>query len=324
MSVESSTIRHIVFLGFGEAGTALARGLCAPDGWRGAQSGRTVSAIDPLAGSGALGEAMAATASALEIPIERQYGVLLAQADLVVSVVTGVEAVNAARMAAPVLKPSAVYADFNSITGPQTQRVASELTNSGIIFADVAVMGSFMANGYQTPLLLSGPGAARMQTFSQAAGIPARILNDRVGDASAVKILRSVLMKGIEALSVECLVAAHRQGLVNEVLDNVGDVDKSGFAHFLKVMVISHLPHAKRRMEEVEKAIENLNETGVRPIMSESTRRSHARTVAAKLDPSIVMGIDLNQALSLLDERVVGQVSSELGVASADSEQSES
>ena len=58
-------------------------------------------------------------------------------------------------------------------------------------------------------------------------------------------------------------------------------------------------------MEEVEKAIENLNETGVPVLMSEATRRSHARTVAAHLDPAEVMNIDLNEALRLLDERVV-------------------
>jgi hypothetical protein len=113
-------------------------------------------------------------------------------------------------------------------------------------------------------------------------------------------------MKGIEALSVECLVAARRQGLVEQVLDNVGDVDARGFAETLRVLTVSHLTHAKRRMEEVEKAIQNLEETQVPALMSDAVRRSHARTVDAALDAGELAGIDLQTALEILDARVVG------------------
>lgn len=300
-----TTINTIAILGLGEAGSTLADGLCSSNGWRAAQPNRRIIAIDPAIDSDARGKAMADQATRLGIAAEREYGPALNEVDLVISVVTGVEATNAAKSALPHLPPSAVYADFNSITGPQTREVAAALEPAGITFADVAVMGSFMANGIDNPLLLSGPGADRFYGFTQHAGIPARILNDNTGDASAVKILRTILMKGVEGLLVECLVTARRQGLVDEVLDNISDVDKIGFAEFAKVLTISHLPHAKRRMEEVEKAIENLNETGVPVLMSEATRQSHARTVAAQLDAAEVMNIDLDEALRLLDERVV-------------------
>lgn len=296
----------VVLLGLGEAGSAIASGLCGEDGWRAAAPGRTVIGIDIALGAGARGRSMADRAEALDLPAYRDYTGALSPADLVISVVTGEDAVAAARMARPWLRKGALYADFNSITGPQTRAVAAELTPVGVDFVDVAVMGSFMASGHRAPLLLSGARAADMNAFARAAGTPSRVLSENVGDASSVKILRSILMKGIEALSVECLVAARRQGLVEHVLDNVGDVDDLGFAGFVRMLTITHLTHARRRMEEVEKAMQNLSETGVPALVSDAVRRSHLRTVEADLDAGEAAEMDLDTALRILDEQVIG------------------
>jgi 3-hydroxyisobutyrate dehydrogenase-like beta-hydroxyacid dehydrogenase len=304
---QSSTFdpQTVALLGLGEAGSAIARGLCGEGGWREAAPNRQVIAIDIALGEGARGQAMAARAEALELPAVRDYTDALSSADLVISVVTGEDAPVAARMACAWLRPGTIYADFNAITGPQVKAVASELTPAGIDFVDVAVMGSFMAMGHRIPLVLAGPRAGDLADFAEAIGAPAKVLSDGIGDASAVKILRSILMKGIEALSVEFLVAARRQGLVDQVLDNLGDVDALGLAKFVKVMAITHLTHAKRRMEEIEKAMQNLDETGVPALMSEAIRRSHQRTVDAGLDPAEIADVDLDTAIRILDEQVV-------------------
>ena len=297
----------VAVLGLGEAGSALARGLCATDGWRSVSAQRQVIAVDIAFGKGPRGEAMAAMTRELEMPAEAEFTSALSSADMVISVVTGDDAAVAARMVRPLLRPGTIYADFNSITGPQTKAVAAEFAGTGIDFVDVAVMGSFMASGHCVPLLLAGPRASDLRNFTESFGAPSRVLNHSVGDASAVKILRSILMKGIESLSIECLVAARRQGLVEQVLDNVSDVDSLGFAKFLEMLTTTHLVHAKRRMEEMDKAIQNLDETGVPALMSQSTRRSLQRTVDASLEPSQIAGLDLNSALKVLDESVIGR-----------------
>jgi len=305
MNTSTFSPQNILILGFGEAGKAIATGLCAPDGWRASHSAHSLRAIDPVYGQGVRGEAMRASAASLDIPVSIDYDPSIAYADLVISVVTGEAAVSAAREAKSLLKPRTLYADFNSITGPQTQAVAAEFSSSSIDFVDVAVMGSFIAAGHRTPLLVSGPRCADMCDFAASIGTPATSLSHNIGDASAVKILRSVLMKGIEALSVECLVAARRQGLVDQVLGNIGDVDAIGLAEFIRVLTITHLTHARRRMEEVEKAIQNLDETGVPALMCDAIRRSHQRTVDANLDPAEIAAIDLDRALEILDAQVV-------------------
>ncbi len=298
----------VALLGFGEAGSVLAGGLCAADGWLAAAPGtRELQVIDTALGQGERGRAMLARLASLGLTGQATYTEALARADLVISVVTGEDALPAARMARPWLRPGCLYADFNSITGDHTRAVAAELAPAGIDFVDVAVMGSFLANGARVPLLLSGPRAPDLLNFATAIGTPARVLGEQIGAASSVKILRTIMMKGIEALAVECLVAARRQGLVDEVLDNVSDVDQVGFANWLRVLTVSHLTHARRRMEEVDKAIDNLEQTGITPIMSPATRRSHLRTVQAGLASGETSGIDLDTALRLLDERVIGR-----------------
>lgn len=294
----------ILLLGFGEAGNAIATGLCASDGWRDQDESRRLLVVDTACNTGVRGEAMQRRAQELNVSLSSSY-TDLSDIDLVISVVTGDDAIDAARMARDVLTAGSLYADFNSITGDQTRDVAAQLSGCDIDFVDVAVMGSFHAAGHRTPLLLSGPRAQDLCSFAEAIGTPARVLSGGIGDASAVKILRSVLMKGIEALSVECLVAARQQGLVEHVLDNVGDVDDIGLAQFIRVLTITHLTHAERRMQEVEKAMENLERSGVPTLMSEATRRSHQRTVAAKLDPARLVDIDLDRALEILATEVL-------------------
>ncbi len=294
----------VTLLGFGEAGGTIARGL--GDTWRGAGGdARRVLAVDIALGDGPRGEAMAALARELDVDISRDYTAALGGTGLVISVVTGEDAFDAARAAKPWLAPKTFYLDFNSITGRQTRDVAAVFEGTGVRFIDVAVMGGFDALGMRAPMLLAGPDADRVAEWMNRSGFSVRVLGSRVGDASAVKILRSVLTKGIEALAVECLVAAHRQGLVAEVLDNLRDIDAQGFAGFLETLTVTHLVHAKRRLEEVEKAALNLRETGIEPLMTEATRRSHKRTSDARVAPADGVKPSLEEALKILGERVI-------------------
>ncbi len=295
----------VTLLGFGEAGGTIARGLA--DTWRGAGGdARQVLAVDIALGDGPRGAAMAALARELDVDIGRDYTAALGDTGLVISVVTCEDAVDAARAAKPWLAPGTFYLDFNSITGLQTRDVAAVFEDTGVGFIDVAVMGTFDALGMRAPMLLAGPDADTMAEWMNRSGFAARVLASRVGDASAVKILRTVVTKGIEALAVECLVAAHRQGLVAEVLDNFSDIDAQGFAGFLETLTVTHLVHAKRRLEEIERAALNLRETEIEPLMTEATHRSHERTCDAGVSPADGAKPSLEEALKILSERVVG------------------
>lgn len=295
----------VALLGLGEAGTALARGLAGESGWRDGAAGRRLIAIDPAAGDSARGAAMTARAAELDIALDDAYGPSLAEAELVFSAVTGDAAGAAADAAARCMAPGALYLDLNTITRRETAAIAERMAAAKIAYVDVGVVGVFYALGYRAPMLLAGDRAADVVAWMTPLGFSAKTLSSAPGDASAVKMLRSVLMKGIEALSIECLVAAREQDLLEEVLDCVGDVDRIPFRDFLTRIATTHMVHVERRLEEVEKVNENLRETGIEPLMSAATLRNHTRTLAAGVVPEDGTVPDLDTALAILAERVV-------------------
>ena len=304
-AIERPEITAMATLGLGEAGTAIATGLA--EVWRDQAPSRRILSVDIALGDNLRGAAIGERARTIGVEIDSSYGPRLAAAGAVFSVVTGVEAKNAALAAREVLKPGTLFFDINTLTGPQTAAIAQEMAAAGIDYVDFAAMGGFSTSGFRVPFVVSGPGAQRAAALLAPLGFNIEVMSERAGDASAVKIIRSVMVKGIEALGVECMVAAHRAGLVDEVLNCFSDIDARTFAGMVKSLTTSHVVHAKRRMEEMDKAQENLLELEIKPLMSERTRQSHARTVDADVAPADGKLTSFEQALEILSEQVVGR-----------------
>ncbi len=297
------TPKEIALLGFGEAGTAIGRGLVEDCGWL--EQGRRLVAVDIALDEGELGQAMRRRAEDLGIEIHAGYGPHLGAADLVIAVVTGDQSLEAARAAAACLGPGATYLDFNSITRAMAEADAEALAGSGAAYVDVADMGSFYRYGHRAPLLMAGEKAGEVAQSLSSLGFEIEVLGPVAGTASAVKILRSILMKGLEALGVEFMVAARHQGLLEEALACLGDVDKSGFRAFLENVTATHLVHAKRRHEEIELVNQMLRESGIEPLMSIATERSHFRTLASGATRPGGPVPTLEEALQILADEVV-------------------
>jgi hypothetical protein len=132
-----------------------------------------------------------------------------------------------------------------------------------------------------------------------------KVLGTKPGNASSVKMLRSVIVKGIEALAVESFVTAERQGILKEVMGCLGDIDAGTFAGSLAMLTQTHIVHAHRRWEEMGLVAQTLRETGVDPLMTEAIEKSHRRTVDAHIAPADGKVPSLEDALKLLSEKVV-------------------
>jgi 3-hydroxyisobutyrate dehydrogenase len=302
--------RVIALLGFGEAGSAIARGLCAEGGWRGAarpgdNAPRRVIAIDTALDKDARGTALGRQARSLDIAIEDRYTEALSEADLVICAVQGEHALEAAQSAAPLLKRGAHYLDLCTVTGKMSDEDRAPIEAAGGRYVDVAVMGGFFKSGIKAPMLVAGEDVAPVVAWMNANGFDATSLGPRPGSASAVKMLRSVLMKGIESLAVESLVTAERQGILEEVLGCFGDADQVPFRDFISTLVRTHVVHAHRRWEEMGLVARTLRETGVEPLMTVTTEKSLRRTVDAAIAPADGRVPDLAEALQLLSDRVV-------------------
>ena len=275
----------LAVLGLGEGGFATARGLDSQSGWRsgtGPAEGRNrrLLAVDIALNDPVRGPMIRRHAEEASAEVSEGYGPELGEAEVVFSIITCDQSEKAAASAKPFLKPGTLYLDYNSITRTIAERNAALLEEGGVDYVDVAVMGSFHHYGYRPPLLIAGAQAEKAAAWLRPLGFDIEILPGAAGRASAVKILRSILMKGLEALAVEFMVAARHQGLLEETLACTGDVDRRGFRDFISMLVQSHLVHGRRRHEEVELVNQMLRESGIEPLMSLATERSHFRTIA--------------------------------------------
>ena len=153
----------IALLGFGEAGSAIARGLAAEGGWRGPSkpgdnAPRRVIAIDPALDKDARGTALGKEAHRLDVAIADRYTEALSDADLVICAVQGEHALEAATSAAPLLKKGAHYLDLCTVTGKMSDEDRGAIEAAGGRYIDIAVMGGFFKIGIKAPMLVAGDG----------------------------------------------------------------------------------------------------------------------------------------------------------------------
>lgn len=202
----------------------------------------------------------------------------LADADLVVSAVFGYAALAVATEALPHLRGDALFADFTTASAADMRAAAAVAATHGVPFADVAIMGAIALLGADTPLLAAGTGAAAVAALAQQCDMPARVIEGQAGDAVQLKLLRSIMTKGMESLAVECLVAAETLGLRKALYEVLGDIDRTPLTTFMDSFVRSHVLHAARRRLEVCEARDQLNEAGLQPLVLDGVERLFART----------------------------------------------
>ncbi|QJU58046.1 NAD(P)-dependent oxidoreductase [Sphingomonas sp. AP4-R1] len=192
---------------------------------------------------------------------------------LILSLVTADQALPAARESADWIAPGTLYCDMNSVA-PDTKRAAAALIEAaGGRYVDVAVMAPVYPAQRAVPLLVSGPHAEAGDAALRAAGFTkTRILPGGIGAASATKMIRSVMVKGLEALTAECVLAAHRADLTDEVFAALNAswpgtdwLEKADY-NLERMMV-----HGIRRAEEMEEVVKTLDGLGTGSAMTRGT-----------------------------------------------------
>lgn len=247
------------FIGFGEAGRAFA--------WPGAR------AFDRKTDSLSDHAAMLAAYADTGVHGEEDVANALADADVVLCLVTADQAVVAARDYAPMLRPGALWLDMNSIAPASKAEAATTIEAAGARYADVAVMAPVLPQRRNVPLLVSGPHAADAAEALRALGFAqVSIAGDAVGQASAIKMIRSVMVKGLEALSAECALAAAQAGVLDAVTASLdASWKQQGWAERFDYNLDRMMAHGLRRAAEMEEVAATLADLGVDPVMTRGT-----------------------------------------------------
>ena len=259
---------RVALIGYGEVGRILAEDLRASDA--------TVVAFD-LKFAGGAGAAMLGHAQQHGALLADSHAAAVRDAELVISAVTASQAVAVARACAPGLARGAFALDFNSASPGAKIEAAGIVNAAGGRYVEGAVMTSVPPYRIKVPLLLGGPDAAALEPVLNGLGFAARVASDRLGVASATKMCRSVMIKGLEAMVIEAFTTARHYGVEDAVLASLQetfpgiDWEKQGAYLFQRV-----IEHGRRRSEEVREVAVTVREAGLEPWSAAGTAERQA------------------------------------------------
>jgi 3-hydroxyisobutyrate dehydrogenase-like beta-hydroxyacid dehydrogenase len=251
------------FIGFGEAGQAIAAGL--------REAGvETMAAWDILFPQAA-GEKLKRAAEAAGVRCADSAADAVRGVDLIISAVTAASSVEAAQAIKAHLAGTPYFLDINSVSPGRKQETAKLFGAAGR-YVDVAVLAPIYPARHQTPMLLAGPHADAIAPMLAALGMRVSIAGAEPGAAAAIKMVRSVMIKGIEALTLECFLAASRAGVIDEVAASMkNNYPGLDWAKIVPYNLERMANHGERRAAEMEEVADTLRELGVEPLMTSAT-----------------------------------------------------
>lgn len=264
-------------VGFGEVGSTIAQQITeAGDG--------PVTVVDPLLIQIPPPPHVAERAAPLDLRVVNDVATLMRCCDTVLSVVTPRTAAWVAEEAAAA-GTDTLFVDLNTTPPNEKRRLAGIFPSEA--YVDGAILGSIAATRAGTPLAFSGPRAERLVRAVGALGFSASSVGPMVGGASALKICRSIFMKGVECLFVETLIAAAAFEVGEAVLTSVEETFTSlGFRGTANMLVTTHAVHCARRAAEMEGVASTLGAMGVPAMMAGAARDTLAETAESGLPES--------------------------------------
>jgi len=254
------------FIGFGEAAFHIAKGLAgaglAP-----------IRAFDLMANDPKVGPLVVERAAAAKVELVPSLADLTALCDIVLCATSAKYALSIAADASTSMRPGTIYADLNSASPGTKKRIGALMAPTGALFADVAVMELVPPHGHKVPLAVSGTGAKLFQERLSPYGMKISFINENAGSSSALKMLRSIFMKGLTALLLETLTAGRKAGVDQEIMDSIsGTINSRPLADTATMLITRTAIAAERRVSEMGEVMDTLGEMGLDSSASQATK----------------------------------------------------
>jgi 3-hydroxyisobutyrate dehydrogenase-like beta-hydroxyacid dehydrogenase len=257
----------IGFIGFGEAGFGIAKGLAAA-------GVSAISSYDINRDTVVLGEKIRRRAHDSGVRLLASSAELAANSHILFSTVTADRAMEAAEQTAAFLESRHTYADLNSVSPQLKKSIAAVISARGARFVEAAIMSPVAGHGHRVPMFLSGVDAPGLVEILSPYGMNLDVISEHIGAASAAKMCRSIVVKGLEALLLECVLAAVPYGADERVFSTLDEtfpgMNWKKLASYMTGRVVEH---GERRARELEEAAATLRGLGIEPIMAEAAAR---------------------------------------------------
>ncbi|WP_288274164.1 DUF1932 domain-containing protein, partial [uncultured Acidaminococcus sp.] len=253
---------NIGFIGFGEAAFNIAQGLYG-EGIRG------IKAHDAMQNHEVMGKLVHKRAEEAHVTLVDDSRDLVDWADVVFAAVPSTFTMGVCDEIKDHLRKGQLYVDVSASTPATKQAIWEKIKDTGVLFTDGAMLGSLPKKKHQVPITASGNGAAAFKETMAPYHMDITLAGEKAGSASAIKLVRSIFMKGIASLMIEMLEGAHAYGVAEEVVNSLSkSLDGTPFVSHLNRLVTGTGVHAKRRGHELEGSIDLLKDAGVEPLMT--------------------------------------------------------
>ena len=279
-------IERIGLIGYGEVGKIFSSGLQD-------QAGVTIVSVwDLKLGNAATQTAERSHAAAAGVTAKSSMQSLCEASELVISAVTASNTLAVAQEAAPFMRPGTIFLDLNSASPGTKQQCAAVLEAAGAHYVEAGVMTSVPPHGIRVPMLLGGARAAQVAPLLAGWGMDVRAVSEQLGVASAIKMCRSIMIKGLEALVIESYATARAYGVEDQVLPTLQEtfpsIDWSAQGAYFFSRVVQH---GQRRAEEMRESAHTVREAGIEPLMATAIAAKH-QWVADQARAGVFAGLD--------------------------------
>ncbi len=257
----------IGIIGYGEVGQALAQGLLK-------NKGVSISIFDVRFNHhNGVSNDLKSKVEAQGLIGENYLNSLIVNNELILSVVTGSTALEVVEESSLYINKGKLFVDMNTVAPRLKVKMSKLIEKSGGTFVEIAILGSVASYSYKTPMLACGKKAQEFANYFNNMGFEVSFLSEEIGQASSMKMLRSVFAKGVEGLLIEMLIAAERCNMLEQVMNTVAaHMDSSSFLEIAEAWITTSVIHGERRAEEMGYVIETLKSLNVNPIMATATR----------------------------------------------------
>lgn len=245
---------NIGFIGYGEAAFNISLGL--------GQEGVTgIRATDAMMDHPVMGQQVSSRAQQANVTLVPSAVEVAQWADVLFAAVPSSFTLDVCREIKDSLRPGQLYVDVSASTPAAKESIWEMVQSTGVLFVDAAMLGSLPKDKHQVPITASGNGAAKFHEVMTPHGMKITLAGEKAGAASAIKLVRSIFMKGIASLMVEMLQAADAYGVSDEVVASIGkSMDNIPFTSHLDRLVTGSALHCTRRAAELKGSVAMLSE----------------------------------------------------------------
>ena len=258
---------NLGFIGFGEAASGISKGL--------KESGlENIYFYDAFYNKEPMGQLIMKRANDVKVILCENEKELANKAQVIMSSVVAKVAVGVAQSISPYLTKNHIYIDTNSASPMVKEEVSNVILASGAKFVDAALMGPIPTYLNRVPIFACGNGANEFKELMSPYNMNITNIGDKPGQASAIKMFRSIFMKGYVTLLMETMIASNKYNASDLVLQSIAEtMDKESFMETVRLLVTRGVIHAERRAYEMNEVLKTLSEIGVDSTMSEATKK---------------------------------------------------